>query len=94
MDKDVGANAVVKYRLLGDRMSFFTIDSESGNAAPPAASGQQFTAVMQFFFLLLLFFYSSSIKVWYACVRGQRWTARPSKSLALSSIWWRKTSEV
>lgn len=88
VDKDVGANAVVKYRLLGDRMNFFTVDSETGNAAPPAASGQQFTAVMQ------SFFYSSSIKVWYACVRGLRWTARPSKSLALSCIWWRRTSEV
>lgn len=54
VDKDVGANAAVKYRLLGDRMNFFTVDSETGNAAPPAASGQQFTAAMQSFLLFLV----------------------------------------
>lgn len=32
-DKDIGANAVVKYRLLGDRMNFFTVDAETGNTA-------------------------------------------------------------
>lgn len=47
VDKDVGVNAVVKYLLLGDKMQFFTVDSETGNAAPPVANGQQFTAVMQ-----------------------------------------------
>lgn len=57
VDKDVGANAVVKYCLLRDRMNFFTVDSETGNTAAPVASGPKFTAVMQ------SFFYSSSIKV-------------------------------
>lgn len=57
VDKDVGANAVVNYLLLGDRMQFFTVDSETGSAAPPVANWQQFTAVIQ------LIFYSLSIKV-------------------------------
>lgn len=34
-DKDIGSNAVVKYRLLGDRMNFFTVDTETGNSASP-----------------------------------------------------------
>lgn len=34
-DKDIGANAVVKYRLLGDRMNFFTVDADTGNIASP-----------------------------------------------------------
>lgn len=53
VDKDVGANAVVKYRLLGDKMNFFTVAPETGNAAPPEASRRQFTAVMQVVFVFL-----------------------------------------
>lgn len=37
-DKDIGANAAVKYRLLGDRMNFFTVDAETGNVASPLQS--------------------------------------------------------
>lgn len=30
-DKDIGANTVVKYRLLGDRMDLFTVEANTGN---------------------------------------------------------------
>ncbi len=30
-DKDIGPNAVVKYRLLGARVDLFTVDADTGN---------------------------------------------------------------
>lgn len=33
-DKDIGPNAVVKYRLLGARMDLFTVDANTGNIVP------------------------------------------------------------
>lgn len=34
-DKDIGPNAVVKYRLLGARVDLFTVDAITGNIMTP-----------------------------------------------------------
>lgn len=34
-DKDIGANAVVKYHLLGARVDLFTVDANTGNIMSP-----------------------------------------------------------
>lgn len=42
-DKDIGPNAVVKYRLLGPRVDLFTVDTNTGNIMAP-----QQIAMLQF----------------------------------------------
>lgn len=37
VDKDIGGNAVVKYRLLGPRVDLFTVNAETGKTVTPAA---------------------------------------------------------
>lgn len=34
-DKDIGPNAVVKYRLLGARVDLFIVDAKTGNTFTP-----------------------------------------------------------
>lgn len=52
-DKDIGANAVVKYRLLGDRMNFFTVDAETGNIASRLQMERSLQQRRNLFFLSL-----------------------------------------
>lgn len=48
-DKDIGSNAVVKYRLLGPRVDLFTVDANTGNITYPqhADTEQHSTAAVQ-----------------------------------------------
>lgn len=44
-DKDIGPNAVVKYRLLGSRVDLFTVDADTGNITAPQHTNMRNTAV-------------------------------------------------
>ncbi len=40
-DKDIGPNAVVKYRLLGARVDLFTVDADTGNYDSSASTHRE-----------------------------------------------------
>lgn len=72
-DKDIGPNAVVKYRLLGPRVDLFTVDADTGNITCPqrADMGEYLKTAMQVLISLCVFVQES-----YLCVRGRSWTVR------------------
>lgn len=72
-DKDIGPNAVVKYRLLGPRVDLFTVDANTGNIIYPLQADTEehlYTAVQVLMSLCV------TVQVRYLCVRGRSWTVR------------------
>ena len=87
-DKDVGPNAVVKYRLLGARVDLFNVDPDTGKRISLKKNQQKRTFKMC---SAKVHISASLFKVLYLCVREQTWTVKRFRSPGWSWFWWRRT---